>query len=558
MTGKSGWIFLAVVLTCGGFAKSLCAKEMTSQPEKVKVLAFGGIPGTGGQPSPGELAGNVAAVDKLPIQGFAFNLTHVKGYFASRCMVPEVAYEYEELAKDIELMKRFEFKSGKKYFTRINVSAELQTDWFDDVGWDIILNNIKVGARASCEMGAVGFCLDNEQYGGQPFNYTAQSNRFTKSFDEYQAQVRKRGKQFAESLVSYMPKAKIIFLFGNSHIAGENWKKSNLDKYTMGLWPAFLDGMMDGALDAEFIDGHEDYRVRTFEQFCEVRRLIKKDGAIYSSDPARYKKRIKAASSIWLKRTEGAEYHLDSKDFNNNNYTPEEFEYAIHYAMLNSDGWIWLYAVPWLNLPEEYMNAVEAARKPHRLDYDFPNASKIKNLSELPADQRGNSEATAKNRNDCNDTIVFKAVRKVYKEVYDFPKQWKFRFDPENIGTQKQWYNEYAPQEWVNIEIGDWYGCQLNSIYTGYVWYRTTFNAPKEWTGKRLLLAFGAVDEQAWIWINGKKAGESTAGPSAWNSAFEIDISKYVQAGSENVVVVRVHNSAGPGGIWKSVKIFTE
>ena len=57
--------------------------------------------------------------------------------------------------------------------------------------------------------------------------------------------------------------------------------------------------------------------------------------------------------------------------------------------------------------------------------------------------------------------------------------------------------------------------------------------------------------------LNGRPAGQSTAGPSAWNSAFEIDITEHLRPGQPNDLVVRVHNAVGPGGIWKSVKIFT-
>jgi hypothetical protein len=557
MTGKDKWILWTFLLIYCGLTNILCAKKATVQPEDVNIMVFGGIPGSGGQPSPGELAGNVAAVDKLPIQGIVFNLTNKKGYFPSKCMVPSVRYTYEDLSEDIKLMKNFEFKSGKKFFTRINISAELQTDWFDDAGWEVILSNLKIASRASGEVGAFGFCLDNEQYNFQPFNYTAQSNRVAKSFSEYATQTRKRGRQFAEALVSHMPKAAFIFMFSNSHIADESWEKSNLDTFHMGLWPAFLDGMMDATDTAEFIDGHEGYNERTYERFREIRRLIKKDGAVYSANPARYKNRMRAASSIWLKREVGAELTLDRDDFTNNNHTPVEFEHAIHYAMLNSDGWIWLYSVPWLDLPKEYMDAVDAARKPHKLDYDFPNASQIATSEQIPPDQRGNVVATAKGRADCNDTIVFEAMRKVYNEIYDFPKQWKFCFDPDNVGIEKGWYKKIDDKDRIDIEIGDWYGCQLNSKYSGYTWYQTTFIAPKDWEGKKLLLAFGAVDEQAWVWLNGVKVGESTAGPSAWNSAFEIDISNSIQPGRENILFVRVHNSRGPGGIWKSVKIFT-
>lgn len=325
----------------------------------------------------------------------------------------------------------------------------------------------------------------------------------------------------------------------------------------MGLWPAFLDGMMDASVDAEFIDGHEDYSAETYEYFHELRRLVKEGGAVYSADPDRYRKRIRAAFPIWLKSIDGIELQLDADDFTKNRYTPEEFEYALHYAMLNSDGYVWLYSVPWLNLPTEYTNAIQAARKPHRLDFDFTRGKPKVAASVTPPDQLGLT-ISAKHRLDNDDKIVFEPMRRVYREIYDFPKKWKFKFDPNDLGQKEQWYAKQDLKEWADIEIGDWYGAQLDSVYTGYCWYQIAFDVPREWEDKKLLLAFGAVDEMAWIWVNGVKAGESTSGPHAWNSAFEIDISNYVRPGQSNSLVVRVHNAVGPGGIWKSVKIFSD
>ena len=518
-------------------------------------MAFGGIPGTGGQPAPGDLKGNHTRVDRLPIQAFNFNLTNNRAYFTDACMSPEVKFTYGDLRRDVQTMKSLEFKSGMRFFTRINIAAMLRTDWFDDEGWETILSNLRVASRASGEVGAIGYCLDNEQYNLQPFNYTAQANRFVWSFDEYQAQTRERGRQFARALGAHLPRPVLIFTFGNSHIAKEGCKVRDLNTYHMGLWPAFIDGMMDAAPGAEFIDGHEDYSAETFEDFRELRRLIKREGPRYSSDPARYRRRIRAAFSFWLKATDGIEMSLDAEDFSKNRHSPEAFEHAIHYAMLNSDGWIWLYAVPWLDLPAKYLDAVSAAREPHRLDYEFTPATSGEPVLETPPDQMG-STISARHRLDHDDDVVFAAIRKVYEEVYDFPRQWKFRFDPSDTGTKRRWHRRYRAADWIDIEIGDWYGHQLDSLYTGYVWYRTTFDAPRAWGGRKLLLAFGAIDEMAWIWVNGMPAGRSTAGPSAWNSAFEVDISKYVRPGRTNELVVRVHNKVGPGGIWKSVKIF--
>jgi len=555
MTAKWMLILGMMIISCTGCTKRSETNGLAGQPEKINILAFGGIPGSGGQPSPTELAPNAAAVDRLPVQGFVFNLTHNKGYFADKCMTPDVRYVYEDVANDVALMNQFDFKSKKQLFTRIDIAAELQTDWFDDAGWEVILNNIHIASRASANVGATGFCLDNEHYNYQPFNYTAQANRVAKSFREYEAQTRKRGRQFAEQLTASLPNAVFIIMFGNSHIAKDGWEKENLSTYTMGLWPAFLDGLMDGAPAAEFIDGHEDYGVRTFEDFARIRRLIKEEGAVYSADPERYRKTIRASSSIWLRKIDGMEKSLDYQTFDNNNYTPEEFEHAIHYALLNSDGWIWLYAVPWLDLPQAYLDAVDAARRPHRPDYAF---RLLPQQQAPPSDQQGDPALSAKGRLDADDNVVFEPMRRVYQEVYDFPVQWKFRFDPQNSGVEKHWYEPCDPKEWVDIEIRDWYNIQLDSAFTGYVWYQTAFDAPTEWDGKKLLLAFGAVDEMAWVWVNGKKAGEQTIGPSAWNSAFEIDISDCVQVGKKNTLAVRIHNSAGPGGIWKGVKIFSD
>jgi hypothetical protein len=39
------------------------------------------------------------------------------------------------------------------------------------------------------------------------------------------------------------------------------------------------------------------------------------------------------------------------------------------------------------------------------------------------------------------------------------------------------------------------------------VWYRKTFTIPDEWTGKNILLHFGAVDWEAEIYLNGTSVG---------------------------------------------------
>src|SRR6516165_1760403 len=44
------------------------------------------------------------------------------------------------------------------------------------------------------------------------------------------------------------------------------------------------------------------------------------------------------------------------------------------------------------------------------------------------------------------------------------------------------------------------------------LWYRRTFALPGNWSGKRALLHFGAVDWETTVWVNGKELGAHRGG----------------------------------------------
>ena len=517
-----------------------------------KIVILGGIGGSGGQPSPGELAPVVAKADALPVNGTAYNLSHAGGYFADRCMDAGSTITAAMLQPDVDLMRSFRFRHLTDNFVRLNISAALTADWYDDAAWQTILAKIALASRAAREGGAVGFMLDNEQYNGQPFNYTAQAHRVEKSFAQYRPQVRRRGAEFMRALTSSFPQPKVLLLYGNAIIvtcdpAGRTplWAKP------MGLWPAFLDGMMDAATGAEIIDGFEQaYHYRSYAQFREAREIVREKAAAFSEDPRRYRAQIRVGFGLWLHAMSQAEGKLNTADFAQNSFTPDEFRHALHYALRLSDGYVWLYSVPWFSLPPEYLEAVKQARSPQALDFQ-PLARQ--------EDPRGGYIISAKGRPDCADAVVFAAYRNAGRvEVYDFPKAWRFRLDPQDAGVRERWWQTPIDREWSAIEIGDWWEPQLKTTYYGFAWYRLEFDAPATWQGRTLRLVFGAVDEEAWVWVNGAQAGEHALGPEGWNSAFDLDVTGRLVPGRRNTVAVRVHNSAGVGGIWKSVKLFAD
>jgi beta-galactosidase/beta-glucuronidase len=70
------------------------------------------------------------------------------------------------------------------------------------------------------------------------------------------------------------------------------------------------------------------------------------------------------------------------------------------------------------------------------------------------------------------------------------------------------------------------------------LWYRRTFTVPKDWSGQRILLHFGAVDWEATVWVNGKKLGAHRGG----YDGFEFDISDALKKEGEQELIVGVYD----------------
>ncbi|MFD0793098.1 glycoside hydrolase family 2 protein [Mucilaginibacter litoreus] len=96
------------------------------------------------------------------------------------------------------------------------------------------------------------------------------------------------------------------------------------------------------------------------------------------------------------------------------------------------------------------------------------------------------------------------------------------------------------------------------------LWYRRTFEVPAAWRGKDVLLNFGAVDHDATVFINGKKAGSHSGG----YDAFSINITPYLVKGKNTLIVAAYDPNDGrapsgkngprgdytfSSGIWQTV-----
>jgi len=75
------------------------------------------------------------------------------------------------------------------------------------------------------------------------------------------------------------------------------------------------------------------------------------------------------------------------------------------------------------------------------------------------------------------------------------------------------------------------------------LWYRRTFNTPKEWSKKRILLHFEAVDWEATVWINGQKLGIHRGG----YDPFSFDISDFLKKRGSQEIVLSVWDPVNEG-----------
>ena len=145
-----------------------------------------------------------------------------------------------------------------------------------------------------------------------------------------------------------------------------------------------------------------------------------------------------------------------------------------------------------------------------------------------------------------------------------------FRTDPESKGEDLGWYLPGVDDSsWEKLEIGShWEGqgitmknpnCSPSAglPYDGDAWYRIPVTIPKSWKGKRLYFDADTIDDFDWVWFNGIPIGHTGAEtPKYWSAKRLYRIpDKAIQWGKKNILVVRVRDLRGNGGIIGKVRI---
>ncbi|MBE6386248.1 MAG: DUF4838 domain-containing protein [Lentisphaerae bacterium] len=167
-------------------------------------------------------------------------------------------------------------------------------------------------------------------------------------------------------------------------------------------------------------------------------------------------------------------------------------------------------------------------------------------------------------------TGIAKAAKfKGIQDVRMISNRWYFSPDPQDEGIKakwaqwpwykykKEWSPIYVDCHWENQTRPDVPEKLKKSLknYDGFGWYAQSFSTPESWKGKKIGIFFGAVDEAALIYLNGRQVyTREFKNDDDWRSAFIVPVSGAIDWRKKHqIITVRVEDNRGAGGIWQPV-----
>jgi len=532
---------VTVILTLAIGASAAADKPIGSDK---KIIEWGWD-----QPDTAFLRQHIAEMEKTPFDGVIFGVrswtSGTPTYFSHENWGKR-RFTEAELRPAMDDMRATTFTRFTDTFLRLNVTPG-DVDWFDSA-FSAVIENARLAAKVAAAGHVRGFMLDVEMYQSPVFTYAGQQYCKEKTFDQYRVQVRARGRQFMLAIQSEMPAPVILLTFANSLLA--RVPQGRLQDMGYGLLPAFVDGLLEAAgPHTQIVDAYESaYPFREVAQFQAARKAIADEGLKLSGVPDAYRKCLRVGFGLWMDQGwRSVGWFPDDQE--KNQISPLEFEYALHRALTYTDKYVWVYSEQpnwWTGekLPPGYVEAVRNARKPHDPAWRTPRR--------IPASTSG--PTTAVSQPGYDDESTFGPLWSKYEKIMNLPKAWLFRLDPKHIGERERWFAPDADEmEWKPIEIGKFWEEQGYADYDDAAWCRVRVAVPESAKGRRLLLTFGAADETADVYVNGRLAGKWGLLGFTWNQRFEIDVTPFIRPGEENLIAVRVEDSTGMGGLWKSV-----
>jgi hypothetical protein len=342
-----------------------------SPPRSKKLIEFGWD-----EPDTAFLRKHIQEMERTPFDGCVFhvNARKVAGKPSSLTWDSwgKHAFTDQDVAEALEDLRATPFKKFTDNFLRF-ITTPADLDWFDD--HTQVLANARVAARLAREGKCRGLLFDIEQYNAPLFNYPKQRDVKTKSWDDYAAQARLRGREVMEAFQEGFPDLVVFLTFGYSlPWAQTGGGKGPLADASYGLLAPFMDGLVAGVKGkTRLVDGHElSYGYKDTALFARERRTMLEGLLPMVLDREKYPRVISPSFGLWIDH-DWRKNGWNAEDPSKNYYSPETFE-AITRAALESAGeYVWIYSETprwWsadggpVKLPAAYAEALRRAASP--------------------------------------------------------------------------------------------------------------------------------------------------------------------------------------------------
>lgn len=339
--------------------------ESAPQARRVKLIEWGFD-----QPTPAGLRSSLTAMEKTPFDGvvlaaYGLDANGKPLDLAWKCWSKE-PFTRDQFSAAVRDLKAIHSNRLTDNFLRINVTPG-DVDWFDDAGWASICSKAAIASWLCSEGGLKGIMFDTEEYDAKHriFYYQEQPGHQQKAFEAFRDQARKRGREFGAALCSVKADPTILFTYADAyHVLQENapppWS-------TLGLLPAFIDGMLEGApTTARFVDALEEaYGAKDAGTLAKLKQGVK-DGRKMSAIPSVYSSRMTAGFGLWIdKPLPGGAWNAATPA--TNYFQPEPFGIVLREALKQTDGYVWIYSekINWwtgVGITDAYIQAIQQAK----------------------------------------------------------------------------------------------------------------------------------------------------------------------------------------------------
>jgi hypothetical protein len=262
-------------------------------------------------PDAEQLVKHLAEMEKRPFDGVVLEVTG-RTTDGKPCLLRETfaneKWQREWFQASVDQLRSCKFTRFTDNFVSIGANPG-NIDWFDDEGWQRIIEHWRIAAWFVKHSGVKGLLFDPEPYTPphSQFSYAAQPQRNEHTFNEYAAKARQRGRQVMQAAVEEYPGITIFCYFMNSVCAtatGRADPKPALAAQGYGLYPAMIDGWLDVVPPTvTLVDGCESaYLYNSREQFLESATQIKGtcQELVSRENRPKYRAQVQVSYGIYL------------------------------------------------------------------------------------------------------------------------------------------------------------------------------------------------------------------------------------------------------------------